>query len=54
MMSSTIPDLQQRLRLSVTPIVPQPREAEAIDALARRAREFLETVTAGLQAQAPK
>ncbi len=32
------------------PLVPRPREAEAIDALARRAREFLETVTRGLAA----
>jgi sugar phosphate isomerase/epimerase len=31
------------------PLVPRPREAAAIDALARRAREYLETVIAGLQ-----
>lgn len=33
------------------PLVPRPRDAAAIDALARRAREYLETVIAGLQAQ---
>ncbi|HLJ14845.1 MAG TPA: sugar phosphate isomerase/epimerase [Bryobacteraceae bacterium] len=32
------------------PYVPRPSEADAIDPLARRAREFLETVVAGLQA----
>jgi hypothetical protein len=32
------------------PVVPRPKEAEGIDALARRAREFLEVVIAGLQA----
>lgn len=31
------------------PLVPRPETPEAIDALARRAREFLETVIAGLQ-----
>jgi sugar phosphate isomerase/epimerase len=31
------------------PLLPAPTGAEAIDALARRAREFLEMVTAGLQ-----
>lgn len=31
------------------PLVPRPDTAEGIDALARRAREFLETVTRGLQ-----
>jgi len=31
------------------PLVPRPGKPEAIDALARRAREFLETVVAGLQ-----
>ena len=32
------------------PLVPRPTEAEGIDALARRAREYMETVIAGLQA----
>jgi len=32
------------------PVLPRPTKPEAIDALARRAREFLEMVTAGLQA----
>jgi sugar phosphate isomerase/epimerase len=32
------------------PVVPRPAEPEGIDALARRAREFLEVVIAGLQA----
>jgi sugar phosphate isomerase/epimerase len=32
------------------PVVPRPKEPEGIDALARRAREFLEVVIAGLQA----
>ena len=32
------------------PVVPRPKTAEGIDALARRAREFLETVTRGLAA----
>ena len=32
------------------PLLPRPGRPEEIDALARRAREFLETVTAGLQA----
>jgi hypothetical protein len=32
------------------PLVPRPTEPEGIDALARRAREFLELVIAGLQA----
>ena len=31
------------------PIVPRPAQAEAVDALARRAREFLEIVVRGLQ-----
>ncbi|NQU20825.1 MAG: TIM barrel protein [Candidatus Nealsonbacteria bacterium] len=31
------------------PLVPRPTKPEGIDTLARRAREFLETVTAGLQ-----
>jgi sugar phosphate isomerase/epimerase len=31
------------------PLVPRPTEPEGVDAIARRAREFLETVTAGLQ-----
>jgi sugar phosphate isomerase/epimerase len=31
------------------PILPRPRRPEGVDALARRAREFLEVVTAGLQ-----
>jgi hypothetical protein len=30
------------------PLVERPKEAEGIDVLARRAREFLETVTRGL------
>lgn len=34
------------------PVVPRPTEPEGIDALARRAREFLEVVTAGLQTPA--
>jgi sugar phosphate isomerase/epimerase len=34
------------------PVVPRPTEPEGIDALARRAREFLEVVTQGLQAPA--
>lgn len=33
------------------PLVPRPADAEGVDALARRAREFLETVTQGLQAR---
>jgi sugar phosphate isomerase/epimerase len=33
------------------PVVPRPSEPEGVDRLARRAREFLETVIAGLQAQ---
>ncbi len=32
------------------PLVPRPAEPEGVDALARRAREFLEVVTRGLQA----
>lgn len=32
------------------PLAPRPSSAEAVDALARRAREFLETVIRGLQA----
>jgi sugar phosphate isomerase/epimerase len=32
------------------PLVPRPKSPEAIDALARRTREFLEVVVAGLQA----
>jgi sugar phosphate isomerase/epimerase len=32
------------------PLLPRPKTPEGIDALARRAREFLETVTQGLQA----
>jgi sugar phosphate isomerase/epimerase len=32
------------------PVVPRPDKPEGVDALARRAREFLETVIAGLQA----
>ncbi len=32
------------------PLIPRPTEPEGIDALARRAREFLEVVTRGLQA----
>lgn len=31
------------------PVVPRPRTPEGVDALARRAREFLETVTQGIQ-----
>jgi len=34
------------------PLVPQPTAPERIDSLARRAREFLESVTTGLQSQA--
>jgi hypothetical protein len=30
------------------PLVPRPDRPEGVDALARRAREFLEVVTAGL------
>jgi len=33
------------------PLLPRPDKTEGVDALARRAREFLETVTAGLQAR---
>ncbi|HYM12596.1 MAG TPA: TIM barrel protein, partial [Bryobacterales bacterium] len=33
------------------PLVPRPQTAEGIDQLARRAREFLETVTKGLSAR---
>jgi sugar phosphate isomerase/epimerase len=36
------------------PLVPRPEKPEGVDALARRAREFLEVVIAGLQAPAPK
>ncbi len=32
------------------PLLPRPSDPEGVDALARRAREFLETVTRGLQA----
>src|SRR5688572_15318914 len=32
------------------PVVPRPKDPEGIDALARRARDFLEVVIAGLQA----
>lgn len=35
------------------PVVPRPTAAEGIDALASRARQFLETVIAGLQTPAP-
>jgi len=31
------------------PLLPRPKEASAVDALARRAREFLEVVIEGLQ-----
>jgi sugar phosphate isomerase/epimerase len=34
------------------PVIPRPTRPEGIDALARRAREFIEVVVAGLQAQA--
>jgi sugar phosphate isomerase/epimerase len=34
------------------PLVPSPKEAEGVDRLARRAREFLETVIQGLQGTA--
>lgn len=33
------------------PLVPRPRDAAAIDALARRSREYVQSVIAGLQAQ---
>jgi sugar phosphate isomerase/epimerase len=36
------------------PLVPRPTKPEQIDALARRAREFLETVVAGLQTRIKK
>ena len=36
-------------RTSSPPLVPRPAEPEGVDALARRAREFLEVVTQGLQ-----
>jgi sugar phosphate isomerase/epimerase len=36
------------------PLVPRPAKADEIDALARRAREYLETVIAGLQTSPPK
>jgi len=32
------------------PVVPRPADPQGIDALARRAREFLELVTQGVQA----
>ena len=32
------------------PVVPRPKSPEGIDALAKRAREFLEVVVAGVQA----
>jgi hypothetical protein len=32
------------------PLLPPPKEPEAVDALAQRAREFLELVIQGLQA----
>jgi len=35
------------------PLLPQPTQPEAIDALARRAREFIETVVSGLQSSTP-
>jgi sugar phosphate isomerase/epimerase len=35
------------------PIVPRPAQAEAVDALARRAREFLEVVVRGVQSMEP-
>jgi sugar phosphate isomerase/epimerase len=35
------------------PLVPRPEKPEDVDALAKRAREFLEVVTAGLQAAGP-
>jgi hypothetical protein len=31
------------------PLVPRPATAEGVDALARRAREYMETVIAGLR-----
>jgi hypothetical protein len=31
------------------PLVPRPEAPEGVDALAKRAREFVEVVTAGLQ-----
>lgn len=34
------------------PLIPRPTKPEGVDALARRAREYLETVVAGLQIQA--
>ena len=36
------------------PLLPRPNDAAGIDALARRAREFLETVTRGLQTPRPQ
>jgi sugar phosphate isomerase/epimerase len=36
------------------PLVPRPETPEGVDALARRAREYLETVIAGLHAAGPK
>lgn len=36
------------------PLVPRPAKAEGVDAMARRAREFLETVIAGLALTKPK
>jgi hypothetical protein len=33
------------------PIVPRPAQAEGVDALARRAREFLEIVIRGVQSE---
>ena len=36
------------------PLLPRPRDPEGVDALARRAREFLETVVKGLQLEETK
>ena len=36
------------------PLVPRPKDPEGVDALARRAREFLETVIRGLQCEEKK
>jgi sugar phosphate isomerase/epimerase len=36
------------------PAVPRPTKPEAVDVLARRAREFLELVVAGLQTESPR
>jgi hypothetical protein len=36
------------------PLVPRPSTPEGVDALARRAREYMQSVIGGLQAQAAR